>query len=102
MADSALSRLCRNCLGFDPAQLSEEELRAKLPVIVQAVHAETVSTLRAVHWQREEIQKSARIQALAIASYIPNGTPIRDERVPDWDSVSESDLNSVFDSLLPE
>ncbi|EAQ81735.1 hypothetical protein [Blastopirellula marina] len=98
----ALSRLCRKRLGIDLASLSEDQLRAHLPAIVEAVHAETVDTSNLLKRQRFEVAKAASLRAHSLASFIPNGEFIRDETLPPFDSWSQSaDPNSCLESILP-
>ena len=88
---NAISALCQRRLGFDPARLSESELRARLPEIFQAVASEHV-----------EIQKAARLHVQAIGEYVPNGDLVRDESLSAESSDPDlSDPNAVLESVLP-
>ena len=98
--NNALSALCQRKLGFDPARLSESELRSRLPDIINAVASEYVYT----HRQLAEVQKAARLHVQAYASFVPNDGFVRDEIVsPDLTAVdhSDPDPNAVLEAVLP-
>jgi len=96
---NALSALCQRRLGFDPARLSESELRSRLPDIFRVVASEYVRTSR----QYSEVQKAARLHVQTIGEYVPNGDYfIRSESLSDESPDSNhSDPNAVLDSVLP-
>ena len=96
---NALSALCQRRLGFDPARLSEPELRQALPAIIQCVAAEYAFASR----QLVEVRKAARLHVQTIGEYVPNGDYfMRAESLsvesPDPD---HSDPNAVLESVLP-
>ena len=95
---NALSALCQRRLGFDPARLSESELRSRLPDIFRAVALEYADTSR----QYAELQKAARLHVQAYASFIPNAGFVRDETLsPDLPAPDLSDQNAILESVLP-
>ncbi|MEX1039666.1 MAG: hypothetical protein WDZ51_03480 [Pirellulaceae bacterium] len=105
MASSApLRKLCLARCGFDPDDLSEIELKARLPDIIKAVNAELVATCGVVHRQVVEVQKAARLQLHYQTSYIPSEGLERDERLPDVSEISgmPGDPNAILDDIFPQ
>lgn len=97
MTHAALSEYCQTRLGFDPAEMSVNEYREALPVIV--------ATMREEVSQRIEIEKAAQLTRKAYGEFIPNESITRDERVPTFEDVilaSDADPNSILDSVFPE
>jgi hypothetical protein len=89
---NALSRLCLARAGFDPARLSPDELRDRLPDVIEALLGEAADTAGTL----AIVQKSAVDR---LGSAIPNPGIVRDERITAAES--PADPNGVFDSLIP-
>ena len=92
---NALSAICRRRCGFDPADLSPDQLRSRLPDVMAALEAELDQSLLTV----ELVQKSAVLRA---GSIIPNPGIVRDEQIQIGKSQPDDfDPNQCFDSILP-
>ncbi len=92
-----LSEYCQTRLGFDPADMSEDELRKVASVIIQTMATEIGLMFQVVEKGRE-VAKAAQ----AYGEMIPYET-FRDEKVPSFDEVTQpasSDPNAILDSLF--
>lgn len=96
LVSSALRALCRRRCGFDPAGLSQAQIRDRLPRIAAAVEAERQCVFRQV----VEVSKSAVIMS-GFNRVIPNEGITRAEHLDAVASPVDADPNAVLESIIP-
>jgi hypothetical protein len=88
----ALRAVCLRRLGFDPAELSEDELKQRLPEIIRALTSETVAVAKSAVYVHRRAESFGR--------QIPNAGLEREERLPE-PSPDVDDPNRVLHSIFP-
>ncbi|MBA2113661.1 hypothetical protein [Bremerella alba] len=92
-----LSQYCRSRLGFDPSDMSEDELRKVASVIIETMATEIGLMFRVVEKGRE-VAKAAEEYGKQVPYEV-----IREERLPcsdDLHRTNNDDPNAILDSIF--